>query len=88
MIDDDGGGEVWLVEKNNKRFAIKIPKVVAHQTLSYNEIKDFLKKAELWSKLDHPKNVLFKDGEPKIGDWGIARILLDVTTKTNSAGTF
>jgi len=149
-IGSGGGGEVWFAEKNGKKFAIKIPKIDIQQTISSDEIDNFLKKAELWSKLNHPnivkvyefgarpapfvvmeycesnlrgiinkltyeeiitiaikiadalnyahnhgvvhrdlkpENILICGKEPKIGDWGIAKILLDVTTKTSYTGT-
>ena len=34
-----------------------------------------------------PENILFQEGEPKIGDWGIAKILLKATTRTGYTGT-
>jgi len=35
-----------------------------------------------------PDNILFdKEGTPKVGDWGLGKLMLDLSTKTGSSGT-
>ncbi|RLI44066.1 hypothetical protein DRO69_08210 [Candidatus Bathyarchaeota archaeon] len=71
-----------LREKGNlsieetKDIAVKILEalnIAHHHGVVYRDIK--------------PENILFHEEKPKIGDWGIAKILLRTTTKTGYTGT-
>ena len=149
-IGAGGFSEVWLAERNNTYYAIKIPKVDTQKTLSLEYARDFLREAEIWSKLNHknivrvfefdvkplpyivmeycetslrekireldiskaldialkiaealeyahlhgvvhrdikPENVLLCNGEPKLSDWGIAKVLLKTSTRSDYVGT-
>ncbi|MEQ9715390.1 MAG: serine/threonine-protein kinase [Candidatus Asgardarchaeum sp.] len=150
LIGAGGFSEVWLAERNHKYYAIKIPKIDVRETLSSKDVEDFLRKAEIWSKLNHknivrvfefgikpfpyivmeycetslrekigelklsealrialkiaealeyahlhgvvhcdikPENILFCNNEPKLSDWGIAKVLLRTSTKIGYVGT-
>ncbi|OYT25981.1 MAG: hypothetical protein B6U95_08155, partial [Thermofilum sp. ex4484_82] len=65
-----------LSVKEVKNIAIKILEalnIAHHHGVVHRDIK--------------PENILLHEGEPRIGDWGIAKILLKTTTKTGYAGT-
>ncbi|MEQ9713993.1 MAG: protein kinase, partial [Candidatus Asgardarchaeum sp.] len=57
LIGVGGFSEVWLAERNNVYYAIKIPKMDVQRTLSSKDVEDFLREAEIWSKLNH-KNIV------------------------------
>jgi len=149
-IGTGGFSEVWLAEKNNLQYAIKIPRIDVRETFSSKDFEMFLKEAEIWSKLSHknivklyeynikpfpyivmeycksslkdklaeidvdtaltivlkiadalehahyhgivhrdikPENILFCGDEPKISDWGIAKVLLRTSTRSGYTGT-
>lgn len=56
-IGSGGSSEVWLAEKDGKKYAIKTPKIDAYQTVSKKDVAEFLEKAKLWAALDHPNIV-------------------------------
>ncbi len=145
-----GFSEVWLAEKNDVKYAIKIPKIEIQKTFTANDIESFIREADLWKKLQHenivkifefdvkpyphivmeyceaslrekipeiklddainiaikiaealeyahyrgivhrdikPENILMCGKNPKLSDWGIAKVLLRSSTRSGFVGT-
>ena len=51
VIGRGGFSDVWLAEKNGKKYAIKVMKLDIQKTFSKRDEEEFLQKAEMWACL-------------------------------------